>query len=1360
MADNSETIGGVQVTVSADLSDLAQQFASAQTDATAAGEAIAGAFNTSITGISDFDAALQQAASTSTEAASSIEQVGTAASGATGDVATLGEELTTTGTSADTAASCTTAFGDAADAAGSAAAEAETGLSGMAEKMVALGEALVIAEGLKVFGEDALTASDNITHASIALTTLTGNAESTKTTLEGLEQLGISDGLSMPSLLTAGTRMTAMLPPGTDVVNLLGDIANGASVMGTDIESAATKFDQMVTAGTASVRTLTQLGLNLTGLAAAFNQVIPGSDATAASVAGMFKALSDPDQRIAILTAALSTMGGTAHSVADQTFGGQWNQLVAQWDQSMVEAGQALMPVVSGLLDLLKVDVLPFVKSLVDDFTAMPAPVQEAAIVLGVLGAAVTVAGLAIKTLGLAVAPIAGLFDALSASSLTAAASEDVAATAAETAAAAQATLGASTAAAGVEMEAGGIAATGLGGILGGILVTGLSAAVFSLVDLKDKLDAAHSSLKQFTDTAINASLTSFLKELSEGSVDAGELADAQKRVTDAMAAGIGNRQLEVDVLRSIEQQMNLLTGAETGYVAQLHVSTAATDAATDSVSVHAAAVADAQTKVNALTTAYAAHQATSEQLLTAENTLASAQAALNKATADADASTQHWASDQDIAWASAQEGANEILLLQRNVTATGQAYVQSQEAVDAATVSLNKSSAAGKDEQAAQVALTKALTDNVTASTNYQNAQDKLVAGQAAATASAKDAQTAADNLAAAQLKGMAANDDILASFLALDPQLQGVADALHKDADAYAYASNAIVPWTAQVIGQPGQLKLLETELAQAEAHFNTLSTSMDNSAKSAQNLISAESAVLKAQIALDEYNAMTATGLGGLTDSVSLATVALAAAKAKLADLTAAYQDNILLEPQVKAAQDAVTAAQNNLNTALGLTPDKANAAGTAVSNMGKTAAAAAPGIASATFALGNMQTSVNGLVYSQSQLPASAASAVTAITSVGTAASAATVAVDALDAAMNGLGSGMGQTGGSFQMGLGGVNEADLIAAGILKLIPGSAQANVFNAQQAGDLQGIAPQKVDPAIVASLLGLTLAEYNAGYRNPQDVPANFGQASTASSTGAASTTTATASTGVQQGGPIIGSTPVGLGLPGATATTSGTSTAVTTTGGAMLVDELSGGTLYTQLADIGATLGPSASQDIATSAAASAASAAAAATTGATTATAVTSVATSTSAAAATSATTAAAISNVASAVSATASTATAMTTAASAITNVATSIQSVVAAVQTIAQAALKNVLGAPVNTTLPTTVGTVTGGGGTNTYGGTTTTTIGGTGAIGPGGTYSFNFSGANFAGSGVTPATVMAAVTQALYTAGARFPQR
>ena len=85
---------------------------------------------------------------------------------------------------------------------------------------------------------------------------------------------------------------------------------------------------------------------------------------------------------------------------------------------------------------------------------------------------------------------------------------------------------------------------------------------------------------------------------------------------------------------------------------------------------------------------------------------------------------------------------------------------------------------------------------------------------------------------------------------------------------------------------------------------------------------------------------------------------------------------------------------------------------------------------------------------------------------------------------------------------------------------------------------------------------------------------------------------------------------------------------------------------------------------------------------------------------------------------------------------------------------------KNVLGAPVNTTLPTTVGTVTGGGGTNTYGGTTTTTIGGTGAIGPCGTYSFNFSGANFAGSGVTPATVMAAVTQALYTAGARFPQR
>ena len=179
----------------------------------------------------------------------------------------------------------------------------------MAEKLAAVGEALVITEGLREFGSEALNAADAITHASIALTTMTGDSAAAEETIKGLESLGMADGLAMPSLLTAAQRMTAILPPGTDVVGVLGKVADGASVMGTDIESAAQRFDLMVNAGTLSGRALTSVGLSLTAVTDALNTFNPTANATADTVTAMFKAL-DPGDRITVLETALSGLGG------------------------------------------------------------------------------------------------------------------------------------------------------------------------------------------------------------------------------------------------------------------------------------------------------------------------------------------------------------------------------------------------------------------------------------------------------------------------------------------------------------------------------------------------------------------------------------------------------------------------------------------------------------------------------------------------------------------------------------------------------------------------------------------------------------------------------------------------------------------------------------------------------------------------------------------------------------------------------------------------------------------------------------------------------------------------------------------
>lgn len=318
MAD-SENIGGIDVSIGADYSQLTSDFTTVQSQAAAAGEKIADSFN--------------QTAATGTDA------------------------LTQS-------------------------------MSGLAEQMAAVGEALAITEGMIELGEEALTAADSITTASIALTKMSGSATEAHETIEGLEQLGMSDGLSMPSLLTAAQRMTSLLPEGTDVVSVLAQIADGAAVMGSDVGSAANAFDRIVASGTTSARQLLQLGISLDSLSGAFNTVTGGANSTADSVAAMMKQLDD-NGRIAVLRQALTALGGTAEQVANQTFGGQWQQLANAWEGTMVQVGQVLLPVISDLASFAKTDIVPFLQEVVADFKALPEPIQYAVSSIALLVAAV-----------------------------------------------------------------------------------------------------------------------------------------------------------------------------------------------------------------------------------------------------------------------------------------------------------------------------------------------------------------------------------------------------------------------------------------------------------------------------------------------------------------------------------------------------------------------------------------------------------------------------------------------------------------------------------------------------------------------------------------------------------------------------------------------------------------------------------------------------------------------------------------------------------------------------------------------------------------------------------------------------------
>ena len=966
MADtNEELVGAIGVSITGDYSSLAASYSTAQDQAQAAGAAVAGAFNSGVGSISD------------------------AAEVVDGSLSGVGKSL-----------------------------------GEVAEQMAAVGEALVITEGFADFAKEALAASDSITQASIALTTMTGSAEVAHDTIEQLEQLGIADGLAMPSLLTAADRMTAMRPAGTNVVNLLGDIANGAAAMGTNIDQAANRFDQIINAGTLSARSLTSMGLSLTTVANALNQLDPSADATSASIAAMFKAM-DPGARVQVLQQALQNLGGVAKQVAEDTFGGQWQSLADAWDKIMVQVGQAITPIVTDLISLTKTEIVPFIQEVTTGFKNLSPGVQDLVISVGVLGpAAIALTGAlgafglalsGLTTLGTAVSGVlktVGITFADTGAAATVAAPEIVAVAAAEEAAgsaaveasaqmdlfatsvisanwseqAEQLTLfsEAEMAAATGAADAG-EAATAMGGAMalaatGGVIV--LAGTIGSLIGW---YEAWKNAGEQSAKTQ---------QELSDQAEGLESVLTKQKVPFQVLVDAYNNSKI------SIQQLVAGLQGLETAYENSVTKSQNVTNNSllmqgaiqtlTEKTTQEASAFEQSIAVFGAVQIAQAAGLATSEQWAAAAGAVATAANAipggLNSATA-ALIADQLAALKAVNAYESAA-GAYQQLLAQFNAGAPIQAEVTTalgkmeaaENAAAAAGVpvagslaSINEKAAAvinnlGSLATASQVAAaqTKAQADAIT-DDNAQvevlqqklvlltDQQSKVASQVQAGTAqysqqlaieeqvvkTSNDLIAALDKQATAQLnQGNAAaiaggqvgilKQEQDAANLALDQATQK-ADAGTISITAYAAAQKAAVTATVNLAvgvaeansgmqGSTGAADEAGVAYAGAKGKLDALTQAYKDNKVAVSDVVSAQNAVLAAQIELNVANAENATGLQGATDAYSLNVIAVAAAQAKYDTLAEAYKTNITLAPQVEAAQKALTTAQKSQNDAV--------------------------------------------------------------------------------------------------------------------------------------------------------------------------------------------------------------------------------------------------------------------------------------------------------------------------------------------------------------------------------------------------------------------------------------------------------
>lgn len=530
-----------------------------------------------------------------------------------------------------------TAFDDANPAmveARDAAEKTKEETASLAEKFVALGEALAVTEVLKEFGQQAIEVASEQEKLVISLTALSGSAETAHQQLEEIDRFSFSNALEIDTVEAATQKMTAFGFSTEETSKLLQAAADSAAATGKSFDSTAEKIGNMALSGSAGARQLTTLGISLDDLGKQLG--VTGDKASKA-----FKDL-DQSERVVAITGALEKFQGTAAAVADST-SGRFQNLKNDVHNIFETLGGELLPIVNQMVGVLRDDVLPAIKAVTEWFGQLPAPVKTLAIDAGVLTAglvplAAGIAGVSLAIDGLkAVLPITmGLLESFGITSLKTAAEEDIAA-------ASTLALGNATVTAGEEIAAAEIAGTSLAAILGTTLVAGAAAAVISLIDLKERLGAAHSSLKGLAD----ADFAGWLKTSAEGLKTATVTAeDLEKRIANLRnlfdVGGISLGQYNT-YLAALEGKLKDvknedLSGVLGGMAGKIHIVTEETGKAHDEISILRDVLEQAKAKVESLNAGYESGKVTAEQYEKAQNAVKSAQDKLNAATADAEA--------------------------------------------------------------------------------------------------------------------------------------------------------------------------------------------------------------------------------------------------------------------------------------------------------------------------------------------------------------------------------------------------------------------------------------------------------------------------------------------------------------------------------------------------------------------------------------------------------------------------------------------------------------------------------------------------------------------------------------------------
>jgi len=347
MADNTENIGSVSVSIIGDYSQLASDFDAAVALAVKEGATLAEALNKAYDSINvtPLTEAFVGVGNVAEVAATQLKLFDEAAhvdyADAAGQLNLFATELERMGPAAEQAVAPVAKLPDQIKQVGDSAAKADQQLTDMLGPLLRLSGVSLSVGGLVALGGDALSAFGDLQKADIALTAITGDASQAAASIEGLKSLALDDALSFPNLLTANLRLTEFGVEAGAIPGALGAIADAAAATNRSFDQVATSFERIVESGVVMNRSLVTLGITTQDMA----------DAMGVSIDQVKKVFSELDQtlRAEVVTAALQKLEGTAKQTASGILG-QWQTFKTQFLLLLTDIGNGLESSGSGFL--------------------------------------------------------------------------------------------------------------------------------------------------------------------------------------------------------------------------------------------------------------------------------------------------------------------------------------------------------------------------------------------------------------------------------------------------------------------------------------------------------------------------------------------------------------------------------------------------------------------------------------------------------------------------------------------------------------------------------------------------------------------------------------------------------------------------------------------------------------------------------------------------------------------------------------------------------------------------------------------------------------------------------------------------